>query len=750
MYAGVFVVFAFSQLFRNDLGPEIWFHLENGRSVLENPTISHSDPILQGGGDLPSSSLSNFGWAFGVLSRLIFQAGGVLFLDLFRVGMIGLMFFFMIALSLRRRENCHRGHRDHGEREEPGNRNTQEIESCTSSEKFENGDLVKDRGGAETDLNVVFLILPLLMAAFVSICHRPELGSHLVSSVFLAFFAWFLSGPVSRAGLIAAAGLMVVWANSDGMLVVGMAFVILRLGQDFLESRVFPETQGNFAAPLVLISIGGAAILCSPASDGLLTETGEYYALYLSVFRSAGLFVPGFEAVQDSRIFHGFLIFLGLGCIGLLYSLVSDRRGFLSFLPVLPFLSLPWISVRLIAPGVILLFPSAFRQILSLWNYLENSLPALETGMRDLWETVFPSPSGGQPATVHVPNPVVQGIRRGILLILFPLSFWILAPLVENDRPPYPLFSGTRTLNLSYDRNRRFPENALRFLIRNNLGGTLFCPLSWGGFASAYRQEESVGVRYRPFIHGMWQRYDVSLLVDYAQLFLNPKNMDQLVKKYQVEIALFRLPDSWRDGMFELIQHVHQRPDWKLVYWDDVSILYISQNLFQGHGGLKEYSAVNPALFKTQPESLPRSEESRRLIEEFAMVAQSPEGKGVLLNQWFLARVSENGGETEGTVNALKRALEIAPEDFVTLQWMGRTLAAKERYAESISYLERALKVNGRDVPLLYDLAVVCLHGGKPEAAISFLERALDLYPTFEKALSLRKEILQNPLPERR
>jgi TolB-like protein/Tfp pilus assembly protein PilF len=84
----------------------------------------------------------------------------------------------------------------------------------------------------------------------------------------------------------------------------------------------------------------------------------------------------------------------------------------------------------------------------------------------------------------------------------------------------------------------------------------------------------------------------------------------------------------------------------------------------------------------------------------------------------------QSGHPIEATVE-LQRALDVEPDDPVTLAWLAHAKAATGDPAAASTLLARALNQAGSRIVPAYHLAIAQLAAGNPEAAIESLERAV-------------------------
>ncbi len=143
-----------------------------------------------------------------------------------------------------------------------------------------------------------------------------------------------------------------------------------------------------------------------------------------------------------------------------------------------------------------------------------------------------------------------------------------------------------------------FPKEALLFMKENKIYPRMLNSYNFGGYLcwAGYP-------KYRVFIDGrLGMTYSNNLMEDYLDFFKMRSGLEKVSTKYQIEAILIEYED-WRMGpshaykpslnnvRFQLFSH----PDWSLVYWDDVSLLYLKKSKYPQLVEKYGYHLVNPA-----------------------------------------------------------------------------------------------------------------------------------------------------------
>jgi len=84
---------------------------------------------------------------------------------------------------------------------------------------------------------------------------------------------------------------------------------------------------------------------------------------------------------------------------------------------------------------------------------------------------------------------------------------------------------------------------------------------------------------------------------------------------------------------------------------------------------------------------------------------------------------------TEADFEALKAAVQRAPENGALLSSLANKYYDAGRYEDSIQFYQRALALDPRNVSLMTDLGTAYFYSGRPDEAINFYNRSLDIDP---------------------
>ncbi len=231
--------------------------------------------------------------------------------------------------------------------------------------------------------------------------------------------------------------------------------------------------------------------------------------------------------------------------------------------------------------------------------------------------------------------------------------------------------------------NYPYPENALIFMKKNGITGNVFNHHPWGGFIIWNTYPD-----LRPFIDGRFfhkRFYDEF----YHVLHVKPGWQD-ILTKYNINIIL--LPYS-REDSGSLADRLFHSINWRLVYWDDQSLLYL-RDIHEFKSIIEEYSNiyVNPDrnLYDWNESNMEIIEKVKRIADKnidasnrsyrslilsgnayFLSGDYDTAGKRYIealnyrQNAWLYYRIAlsyRRMGDIKNTLHYIRKAYELAPD----------------------------------------------------------------------------------------
>jgi tetratricopeptide (TPR) repeat protein len=240
--------------------------------------------------------------------------------------------------------------------------------------------------------------------------------------------------------------------------------------------------------------------------------------------------------------------------------------------------------------------------------------------------------------------------------------------------------------------HKMFPESAARYLADHNLDGNLFNSYQDGNYLLFARYPQN-----RVFIDGRVDVYGPAMLHVYAAIAHAEPDWQKVLSSYSVEICV--LPTS-SPTESRLLDALHNSPDWALVYWDDLSAIYVQRT--PG----REAFLARAHIYSVRPDDFDLA-----VLESPATLARA--------EQDYRAKLLED------------------PNCALAAYGLGRCLIARDRNAEAAELLEKALTLGlHQHLPDAHlALSALDLQAGQTEAALSHCLKARELSPADWKIL---------------
>lgn len=426
-------------------------------------------------------------------------------------------------------------------------------------------------------------ILALSALTFELWIGRPQIFSYL----FVALFIYLLENyreTGKKLNLLFLVILTVAWANMHAGFVLGIAIVFAYLlgmviNHYFkLNSAVDGMRAKNLA--FLFLSLPFLSLL-NPSGYKIFTYSSVILPAVEKLRISEWYPIADFLYLNETRIYLlQMIIFGALGLFWFLYK--KEKRDFVTIFLILGICYMPFISIRHIGFWPVVLIPFILAAIQGfIFDKTEKRL-----GEKDL---------------------LVIG---GVILLLF------LAPKLL-------------ALPKKYYNPQSVPYGAANFIKSEGLKGPIFNVYNDGGFMIWNLYPEKI------FIDGRSEVYSLDKIDDYLAITGGAPHWKDLVdNKYKLEYFMiyYRMNP---EGLTPMISNL-EREGWKLVYWDDLSVIYVRDDA-QNQEVIKKYELkfVGPfrnaaklgdedkkEAFRELRDVLERVENSK-IIQEYAQLLMS-------------------------------------------------------------------------------------------------------------------------------
>jgi hypothetical protein len=279
---------------------------------------------------------------------------------------------------------------------------------------------------------------------------------------------------------------------------------------------------------------------------------------------------------------------------------------------------------------------------------------------------------------------------------------------------------------------RFYPTGALTWLEAHPLQGRLLTHDIWGGYTGWVTHG-----RVKIFSDSRLSTFGEKLCADYYKMIWgDPGECLSLLDHYGIQGVLVSPKNDLR--LFQALWNSHQ---WTLVYWDDVSLLYVrnsglNQNLLLNHG----FYAVDP---RHQPYFNPALPD-QALLEIRRAQTQAPDS---FLPFFFEGDLELRKGDFKASRLALQRSQALAPGHPPTLLNLG-ILDRKENHLPQAEIRFRQVLGMNTDSPVLgmaaFQLGLLLSQeadAARRREAGQWAEKAVRWLPGWKPALELKQHL---------
>ncbi|MGD0884966.1 MAG: tetratricopeptide repeat protein [Thermodesulfovibrionales bacterium] len=537
--------------------------------------------------------------------------------------------------------------------------------------------------------NSVVAILAMTVVVYL-VRHRFIERPDIFLMLFLAYSVFSLNAFLydRRKYLYALPFVYMLWANSHTslplMVVPFFAFLAGGLLQVFLTKKGMPFQKTPTASQLRIVCIifiaSLAASLASPYfvdqyTQGTQVLAHSWWRTHIGELNSPDTW----EAKKG--------IYLMTGAVLTSFLLNYRRLSLIELFLVMPFLALSYSAVRFIWLCGVITGPIIARNIAS---FLESKA----------WEGFF--------------SRRLAFAGAGCLVILF-LVLTMTKSLHYLREEEIKAFG----FGVNY---YSIPEDALRFMDKYGISGKIFNNFSWGGYIT-WRDFP----KRKAFVDGRGFQ-DSALLQDLDLARVSSVVLDELQKQHGFEAVLINYPRimSGLEGMYPDIDVAFAHPGWALVYWDDLSLLYLRRGgPYESVIERNEYKVVKPAndITAIQVRLVDRTYRENLVKELIRNIGETQSSKAYL----FLGCVYNESGLYREAIDADQKALKQprvneaeAYKEMAYAQFrLGNTDEAIKDYKLELSIKD--------DATSLLNLGLVYIDRNDKMKAVKYLEKAVTL-----------------------
>ena len=519
---------------------------------------------------------------------------------------------------------------------------------------------------------------------------RPEIFTWLI------FAGWLVAVEKVRQGrqgfLLLPALLMIPWVNMHGAWPAGLAWLGLMAAGETARLLLRPESalsRRTVGALWGALALALAATLANPYGSRIwevpfkLSRAAEV-TTFIAEWRR-----PDWAHWLDPQHIGAWILLAALLAAPLAVA-IPDA------LVILFFGALSLTARRHLALAMIVVSPILAAQLSFLWNWSLRRAPPLTARFKAL---------AGVLATVAV----------CALLTLLALGFRLERAGIGMEKGIYPV-------------------GAAAFIADNHLGGNLYNSYAFGNYLLFRLYPGN-----RVFIDGRVDMYGESVLRLYNRVrqaaparqgdAVASPDWRKILADRSIDIAVV---ETAREPDRPLLEALHRSDDWALVYWDDLSAVYVERSPrrrdFLEHayvysvppGGFDPARLRGPGLAGKAGDVIRAQKDYERKLGEDPDCALALQG---------LAECFHLRGLHQEEFNLLQRAAALHPE-VAGLQYnLGQASLEVGRLKEAEEAFRRAIQLGEHQVEAYVNLGGIFQNTGRPEKAQSCYRKALRLDP---------------------
>jgi hypothetical protein len=263
----------------------------------------------------------------------------------------------------------------------------------------------------------------------------------------------------------------------------------------------------------------------------------------------------------------------------------------------------------------------------------------------------------------------------------------------------------------------RYPEKMADFLVQNKIEGNLFNTYHFGNYL-LWR----LYPRNRVFIDGRVDMYGDDVLREYGTLCAGESGWEDLMARRQVAAAILEMPhgDQVADP---LVSRMSESQDWKLVYWDDLTFVFLPKE----PGVPIPMPKIELPAYRVRPDTFDARDASAERLQtamaEFQRTLQR-DPDCVLAS----AKLAECYQQIERYLDAIplwKRVAAARPQDGQARYNLGLCLVRAGEYPDGEKSLREALRFGGPRVATLRTLGNARYEQQDYRGATGYFRRAL-------------------------
>ena len=397
------------------------------------------------------------------------------------------------------------------------------------------------------------IVITLLMA-FVSSSSwvmRPQLFSFLFTAFFVYILHKFESNGEKKI-LWFIPLIMLFWVNLHVYFVIGFFLVLVHLLGSafrswFLSGENKEEEIKKRKVLFKIIAVSLFVCLINPYTYRIFWEVIRLFGQHWARENITELQSPNFHSIIP--MFFEIMLFLLIFSL----SVAKKRPSFVELVLFSAFTYQAFYSLRDLPFWAIVMAPMLGRYLGEFLIYFKKSKNLVQNKIQiDVSENFIDK-------FLKKTYPFINGFLLVLLIGVIGCSF------LKNKK-----FESC--VDIKY-----FPLGAVEFIKENNLPGRMFNSFNWGGYLIY-----SLYPEWKVSIDGRTQAYGDKFLTDYSAIWELSMGWEKRFKEHKINFILWPAKTPLTE-IFLLIN------DWKLIYFDEVAVIFI-KDIPQNRGIIRKYN----------------------------------------------------------------------------------------------------------------------------------------------------------------
>lgn len=245
-----------------------------------------------------------------------------------------------------------------------------------------------------------------------------------------------------------------------------------------------------------------------------------------------------------------------------------------------------------------------------------------------------------------------------------------------------------------------YVDDAINFIRKTGLDrmdGNMFNGYDMGGYLIRHLPEKKV------FIDGRINAlYDEGVFNEYMDMLNKPEKWDVGAKRWDISFALLAYDIEKLkivgDSLLKYPAHLENNPEWALIYWDGISMIYVKRDMVSPESLEKfEYRFVQPSLSHYKRINKLKKEKSDYSAELYMIdrdIALNDKNQEPRLAKVMLLLDDNTDKSNKEILYQLGKCIPVSPDLAFEYNLFAQTLIKFGRFDEARPYVERALELN--------------------------------------------------------